>query len=135
LFQLDWHFGLLLLLNSDSSFTSPNQIEFRLAEFKAMKAEAILEQGRKLLKTKGEDYTEDRDKNQFQNFDRSNLVASWFKNDDDKSFAVLIGVKLARLASLLSSDKDPNNESIQDSFVDLVNYAALWAAYRATLDE
>jgi hypothetical protein len=135
LFQLDWHFGLLLLLNSDSSFISPNQIEFHLAEFKAMKAEAILEQGRKLLKTKGEDYTEDRDKNQFQNFDRSNLVASWFKNDDDKSFAVLIGVKLARLASLLSSDKDPNNESIQDSFVDLVNYAALWAAYRATLDE
>ena len=95
-----------------------------------MKAEIILEQGMKLLKSKGEDYTEDKEDNQFQNFERSNLIASWFKKDEDKSFAVLIGTKLARLAALLNSDKAPNNESILDTFIDGSNYFALWGGSR-----
>lgn len=37
----------------------------------------------------------------------------------------LIATKVARLGVLLSSDKEPNNESIQDSILDLANYSIL----------
>lgn len=37
----------------------------------------------------------------------------------------LIATKVARLGVLLNSDKEPNNESIQDSVLDLVNYGIL----------
>ena len=37
----------------------------------------------------------------------------------------LIATKVARLGSLLSSGKTPNNESINDSCIDLANYALL----------
>lgn len=68
--------------------------------------------------------------NPFSNFERSGQIASWFKNPVDISFATLIGVKLARLAELSNTDKTPNNESLDDTFLDLATYAALWAAYR-----
>lgn len=97
-----------------------------------MKAEEILKSGLKLLESKGQDYCEDREVNQFENFERSNLIASWFKHDEDKSFAVLIGTKLARLASLLNSSRTPNNESTLDSFIDGANYFALWGGKRIT---
>lgn len=66
----------------------------------------------------------------FENFERSGQLASWFNDPIDKGFTVLIGTKLARLATLLNSDKTPNNESIDDSFLDLTTYCALWASYR-----
>jgi hypothetical protein len=37
----------------------------------------------------------------------------------------LIATKVARLGVLLNSDKSPNNESIQDSILDLTNYSIL----------
>ena len=37
----------------------------------------------------------------------------------------LISTKVARLGVLLNSDKEPNNESIQDSILDLANYSLL----------
>lgn len=37
----------------------------------------------------------------------------------------LIATKVARLGVLLNSDKEPNNESIQDSVLDLANYSIL----------
>lgn len=37
----------------------------------------------------------------------------------------LISTKVARLGVLLNSDKKPNNESIQDSVLDLANYSIL----------
>lgn len=95
-----------------------------------MRAEEILDRGRALLASKGQDYCEDREANQYQNFERANIVASWFTHDEDKSFAVLIGTKLARLASLLNGNKRPNNESILDTFIDGANYFALWGGKR-----
>lgn len=70
--------------------------------------------------------------NPFENFERSALIAEWFKNPIDKSFLVLIGTKLARLATLLNKKADgiePNNESIDDSFLDLATYVVLWKSY------
>ena len=58
----------------------------------------------------------------FENFTRSAEIASWFENNSDKPFAVLIGTKLARLGNLLSGNKLPNNESIDDSFLDLATF-------------
>lgn len=45
----------------------------------------------------------------------------------DEVFATLIGIKLARLRELRG--KEPNNESVQDSRLDLAVYASLWASY------
>ena len=49
----------------------------------------------------------------------------------DAVFAVLIGIKLARLRALAINGTEPNNESIQDSRLDLAVYAALWASYHS----
>jgi len=78
----------------------------------------------KLVMSKRHDYTSSIDNH--ENFKRSAKIASWFERNEDKSYAVLIGTKLARLASLLVDGKKPNNESVEDSFLDLINYCALW---------
>ena len=47
----------------------------------------------------------------------------------DQVFAVLMGIKQARLKELTSTSKIPNNESLQDTKLDLAVYAALRASY------
>lgn len=78
-----------------------------------------------LLTSKRQDYTE-AENNQFENFERSAQLLEWFKNDRDRAFVALIGTKLARLASLLNKGSEPNHEAIEDTFIDLANYALLW---------
>lgn len=90
--------------------------------------EEILNRAKEIHLKKRADYASDPNTDPFENFDRSNLVALWFP-DSYKSFAVLIGTKLARLGSLLISGRTPNNESIDDSFLDLVTYCALFYGY------
>jgi len=80
---------------------------------------------------KNEDYSSpDR---QYQNFDRAAELISWFDNDRDKAYISLIATKLARLGILLSSGRTPNNESIEDSFIDLCTYCILWASHHEYL--
>lgn len=52
--------------------------------------------------------------------------------DPEQVFHVLVGVKVERLRSLLGSKGKglPRNEPIDDTLLDLANYAALWLAYR-----
>lgn len=88
-----------------------------------MNSEAILKKCAELQVSKRKDYTTGR---QFENFERSALLAEWFRDPLDKAFVVLIGTKLARLAALLDREDKPNHESIEDTFVDLTNYCALW---------
>lgn len=64
----------------------------------------------------------------FENFDREAELISWFKSDHDKAFVTHIATKLARLGTLLET-KVPNNESIDDTFLDLCTYCVLWYAY------
>lgn len=73
---------------------------------------------------KNEDYADPT--NPFSNFDVQAYIIGLFKNERDKAFAGMIAVKLARLATLLNSDKPPNNESIEDTFIDMANYDLLW---------
>lgn len=76
---------------------------------------------------KNEDYAEAG--NPYSNFESAASVAEGF-DGEDAVFATLIGVKLARLRELLSTDKVPNNESVEDTFLDLAVYTALWSSYR-----
>jgi hypothetical protein len=87
----------------------------------------IFKKCQKISLSKRQDYTSSTDSH--ENFKRSAAVASWFKSDQDKVYAVLVATKLARLGNLLDT-KEPNNESIDDTFLDLVNYCALWAERR-----
>ena len=75
---------------------------------------------------KNEDYASDS--NPFSNFDCSEYGLSLFKNPRDGAFAWPIFTKLARLSTLLNSNKEPNNESVEDSFIDIANYVLLWRA-------
>jgi hypothetical protein len=87
---------------------------------------AVLDQMRSIHDRKVADYASAQ--NPYSNFEMSAEVAGV---PVETVFRVLIGVKLARLAELLNNAKTPNNESIDDSIIDLANYAALWASYRA----
>lgn len=75
---------------------------------------------------KCEDYASET--NPLSNFDFSEYCIKHFTNDRDKTFVWPIAVKLARLSNLLGSNKLPNNESIDDSFIDIANYVLLWRA-------
>ena len=93
---------------------------------------ALLSKIQSIHEKKNEDYTTEG-KN-YENFERAAIIASWFSDPIDKVFAIHIGTKLARLAALRSQGKKPNNESIDDTFLDLATYAVLWASnatYRA----
>jgi hypothetical protein len=86
----------------------------------------LLDASRAIHLKKNQDYANAN--NPFSNFERSAELISWFSNPNDKSFVALIGTKLARIAEL-SDGRTPNNESLDDSFLDLLTYVGLWAAY------
>ena len=74
---------------------------------------------------KNEDYA--AGDNPFANFE---ITAKASGLSVDRVLLTMIGVKTARLVSLLGNEADPNFESIDDSILDLANYAAIWHAWR-----
>jgi hypothetical protein len=76
-----------------------------------------------LHRKKNDDYSGDR--GAFFNFEFCDFVSNLFRSSRDKVYAVFVAVKLARLAVVLDSAK-VNNESVTDSFDDLICYAAIW---------
>lgn len=92
--------------------------------------ENLFKKCQELLISKGNDYTKGIEIDRHENFKKQQQLAEWFENPIDRPYVNLIGVKLARLSALLNNDKIPNNESIEDTFVDLINYCALWANRR-----
>lgn len=52
-------------------------------------------------------------------------VAAICKISPEQDCLALIGTKVARLWTLFQCDSSPKNESIQDSIIDLANYAML----------
>lgn len=74
---------------------------------------------KKTLFSKGDDYAnEDR----LSNFKLAGAIAG---GDAKTNCLNLIATKVARLGVLINTDKEPNNESIDDSILDLANYAIL----------
>lgn len=92
-----------------------------------MEIPKIFEKCEKITMSKRHDYCSTEDNH--ENFKRAGLLLDWFNSPIDKPYVALIGTKLARLASLLGN-KEPNNESIEDTFLDLINYCALWCERR-----
>lgn len=87
-------------------------------------------------KKKNDDYASSD--NPFSNFDVSEYLLAQFKDPRDQAFVWPIATKLARLSTLLNKihvadingmDKpEINNESIEDSFIDIATYVLLWKA-------
>ncbi|HPO91346.1 MAG TPA: hypothetical protein PLJ44_09585 [Victivallales bacterium] len=77
-----------------------------------------------VLKKKNYDYA-NKD-NAFSNFEEVARIAGI---KVEKVFLSLIAVKVARLSELLNSDKEPQNESILDTLMDLSNYSDLFYVY------
>ena len=74
---------------------------------------------KKTLFSKGDDYAnEDR----LSNFKLAGSIAG---GDARTNCLNLIATKVARLGVLINSDQEPNNESIEDSVLDLANYSVL----------
>jgi hypothetical protein len=88
------------------------------------KFHALLKQMAEMHDRKNADYASAG--NPYSNFEAAAEVAGC---GVDTVFAVLIGIKLARLKELIGAGKEPNNESVQDSRLDLAVYSALWASY------
>jgi hypothetical protein len=93
---------------------------------KSPKFKMLLHEMGELHDLKNNDYAQDG--NPFSNFEEAAEFAKGFTGVD-AVFAVLIGIKAARLRELTRSGKTPNNESVVDTRKDLAMYAALWAAY------
>lgn len=89
---------------------------------------ALLEQMLALHDKKNADYA--KDDNPYSNFEYAGKLAAEFSDPTDRAFVTLIGVKLARLAQLLGASKLAQNESADDSLIDLATYTALWASWR-----
>lgn len=62
------------------------------------------------------------------NFEFAESIVKEFNTNRDKVFAGIVGIKLARLASLLGNNRIVQNESVLDSFDDAIVYMALWKA-------
>ncbi len=81
--------------------------------------EVITTQMKEIIFKKGNDYAnEDR----LSNFKLAGGICGLKAEQNCLS---LIATKVARLGVLLNTDKEPNNESIQDSVLDLANYSIL----------
>lgn len=91
--------------------------------------DALVGQMREILLKKGNDYA---------NIDRlSNfkLAGSISGLNAELNCLSLISTKVARLGVLLNSKNKPNNESIQDSVLDLANYSILLSMILSERDE
>ena len=85
----------------------------------------LLDEMRALHARKNQDYASDT--NPFSNFEEAAEEAGVEVAD---VFAVLIGIKNARIRELERSGKTPQNESLMDSYLDRCMYVALDLAYR-----
>ena len=77
-----------------------------------------------LHSAKSHDYAQDE--NAFSNFEEAAASAGV---PVDTVFAVLMGIKQARLKELQMAHKEPLHEALNDTQVDLALYAVLRAAY------
>lgn len=79
----------------------------------------ITEKMKSILLSKGNDYA---NSDRLSNFKLSGKICGL---NAELNCLSLIATKVARLGVLLNTSSKPNNESIQDSILDLANYALL----------
>lgn len=88
---------------------------------------ALLDEMRRTHDLKNSDYAND---DPYSNFRFAADLSEGFTDSLDKVFATMIGIKLARLIELTKPGRVPKNEAIGDTYLDLANYAAIWASLR-----
>ena len=81
--------------------------------------DSFVEKMKEVIFKKGNDYA---NTDRLSNF---KLAGSICGLKPEQNCLSLIATKVARLGVLLNSDGEPNNESIEDSVLDLANYAVL----------
>jgi hypothetical protein len=81
--------------------------------------EALTSQMKQILFKKGNDYA---NTDRLSNFKLAGAICGLTA---ERNCLTLIATKVARLGVLLNTENKPNNESIQDSIVDLANYSVL----------
>lgn len=90
--------------------------------------DSILGQCKAVMSAKKNDYAENN--NRYSNFEESSKIAGI---SPEQSIIVLMGVKLARLRQLTVNNKEVKNESMDDSILDLINYALILGGYKKGL--
>jgi len=91
---------------------------------RTVKVSEILELLAHVHTTKSHDYAQID--NPFSNFEEAALTAGV---PVDTVFAVMMGIKQARLKELQTQGKTPYYESLKDTYIDLALYAVLRATY------
>lgn len=93
------------------------------AEMRTQLLDDLFKLQRDILDKKGYDYAGE---DVLSNFRLAGMIVNQASaHPDAVSCLNLIGTKVARLGQLLSSNKSAQNESVQDSVLDLCNYSAL----------
>jgi hypothetical protein len=92
----------------------------------------LLDKIRETHKKKNSDYADPDNADYYSNFEYAALVADKFTNPVDRVFATLIAVKMARLQELTKPGRKANNESVEDTRLDLATYCCIWTAYHQT---
>lgn len=87
--------------------------------------EMVVNRMNKILISKAGDYSQDSDR--LSNF---KLAGSIIGLSPEMNCLSLIATKVARLGVLLKDSKVPNNESIEDTILDLANYTILLSMIR-----
>lgn len=82
---------------------------------------------KELHRRKNADYTGNSN-DPFYNFNVAIHLVEQFSSNRDKVYACMVGIKLGRIAALTNSGAVPNNESLLDSFDDLICYSTIWKA-------
>ena len=85
---------------------------------------AVLQAMSAIHERKNKDYADDN--NPYSNFEGAARLAGV---SVDTVFHIMLGIKMERLRQLVSG-KEPNFETLDDTLLDLANYAALWLSYR-----
>jgi hypothetical protein len=86
--------------------------------------EETLKQLSDILNKKFDDYA--NEDNGFSNFEKmSNLL----EQDVKEVFVFYMSIKIARLVELIKRNKEPKNESIEDTINDLIGYSVLFKSY------
>jgi hypothetical protein len=94
------------------------------------KFDSLLKKMSEIHDKKNSDYA--NDSNPYSNFE---FASSFSQVPLYKVYLVLIGVKVARLHELLGKDKQPKNESIDDTLLDLATYTAIMSSQLISEDE
>ena len=80
-------------------------------------SEELLTRGLELMKSKAHDYTDNKDN--FWNFKETAAISGV---TPAQVALVQVGHKVSRLVQLVGNGKEPMNEKIEDTIVDLINY-------------